>query len=78
VEKVHPLLEGTRKLKEIPLTPRLLHRPSLRRLFTKAVQGNKVLRDEAIRKSYLDYGYSMAMIARHLGVRYSTVSKGER
>ena len=49
--------------------------------FTKVIQGDKVLRDEASRKAYLDYAYSMAVIARHAGVHYSTVSKiikGER
>ena len=81
VEKMRPLLEGVRELKEIPRTQRLLHRPSLARMFTKAVRSDKVLRDEAIRKAYLDYGYTMAAIARHAGVHYSTVSKvikGER
>jgi putative transposase len=75
VEKMRPLLEGARDLKEIPRTQRLLHRPTLRQMFTKAVQGDKVLRDEAIRKAYLDYGYSMAAIARHAALHYSTVSK---
>lgn len=81
VEKMRPLLEGVRELKEIPRPQRLLHRPDLTGMFTKAVQGDKVLRDEAIRKAFLDYGYSMAAIARHAGGHYSTVSKvikGER
>jgi len=81
VEKMRPLLEQKDKLKEIPRAQRLLHRPSLMALFTKVIQDNKILRDEAIRKAYLDYGYSMAAIARHAGVHYSTVSKiikGER
>lgn len=81
VEKIRPLLEGKDEIKEIPRAQRLLHRPSLRKLFTKAVQSDKALRDEAIRKAYLDYGYTMATIARHAGVHYSTVSKvikGER
>ena len=81
VEKMRPLLEGVRDLKEIPRTQRLLHRPTLGRMFTKAIQGDKVLRDAAIRKAYLDYGYSMAAIARDAGLHYSTVSKvikGER
>ena len=81
VEKMRPLLEQKNMLKEIPLAQRLLHRPSLMVLFTKVIQGDKVLRDEAIRKAYLDYGYSMAAIARHAEVHYSTVRKiikGER
>ncbi|MGE3296063.1 MAG: transposase [Porticoccaceae bacterium] len=81
VEKMRPLLEAARDLKEIPRPQRLLHRPSLASMFTKAVHGDKARRDAAIRQAYLDYGYSMAMISRYAGVHYSTVSKvikGER
>lgn len=70
VEKLHPLLKG--KGTEIPRTQRLLHRPSLKALFTKQVQKEKGLRDDAIRKAYLDYGYTMAAIARYVGLHYST------
>lgn len=81
VEKMRPLLEQREELKEIPRAQRLLHRTELKRIFTKAVQSDKALRDEAIRKAFLEFGYSMAAIARHAGVHYSTVSKiikGER
>jgi len=81
VEKMRPLLEQKDELREIPRAQRLLHRTELKRMFTKAVQDDKVLRDEAIRKAFLEFGYSMAAIARHAGVHYSTVSKiikGER
>jgi len=81
VEKLHALLKDKGKLKEIPRTQRLLHRPGLKALFTKRVQSEKALRDDAIRKAYLDYGYTMAAIARYVGLHYSTVSKvikGER
>ena len=50
VEKMRPLLEGARELKEIPRTQRLLHRPSPAKMFTKAVQGDKVLRDRQFGK----------------------------
>lgn len=72
------LLEGVRELKEIRRTQRLLRRPSLARMFTKPVQGNKVLRDEAIRKPYLECRYSVAAIARYAGAHFSIVSKEER
>ena len=81
VEKLRPLLEQKDVLKEIPRAQRLLHRVELKRMFTKAVRGEKALRDEAIRKAFLEYRYSMAAIALHAGVHYSTVSKvikGER
>ena len=81
VEKMSPFLEGASEMKEIPRAQRLLHRPSLENLFAHAVQGDKVLRDATIRKAFLDYGFSMASIARQAGLHYSTVSKiikGER
>ena len=40
-----------------------------------------VMRNEAIRKAYLEYGYTMAAIADKAGIHYSAVSKiikGER
>lgn len=80
-EKMQPLLEGVRELEEIQRTQRLLRQPSLARKFTKPVQGNKVLRGDAIRKAYLECRYRVAAIARYAGVHYSTASKvikGER
>jgi hypothetical protein len=76
-----PLLEEKHDLKEIPRAQRLLHRPSLKRLLTTAVRDNKLLRDATIRKASVDYGYSMAAIANHADIHYSTVRKivkGER
>ena len=81
IEQMRPLLEQKADLKEIPRAQRLLHRPSLKAVFTKAIQRDKASRDEAIRKAHHAHGYSMADIARHAGVHYSTVSKvikGER
>lgn len=81
VEKIRPLLEGKDGLTEIPRAQRLLHRPILKALFTKAVRGDKMMRDKTLRQAYLEYGYSMAAIAESAGIHYSTVSKiikGER
>ena len=79
-EQMRPLLEGADALKEVPRMQRQLLRPSLKALFAGRVRGDKILRDAAIRKA-LEYGYSMAAIAEHAGLHYSTVSKiikGER
>ena len=81
VEKIRPLLEGKDELTEIPRAQRFLNRPSLKKLFTKAVRSDKMIRDKSMRQAYLEYGYSMAAIADSAGVHYSTVSKiikGER
>lgn len=81
VETMRSLLPGMENLKEIPRAQRLLHRPALGSLFPQSVRADKPTRDEAIRKAYLEYGYSMAAIASQLGLHYSTISKivsGER
>ena len=81
VEKMRSLLDDRADLSELPRSQRLLHRPSLKRLFPGAVRADKVLRDEAIRKAYLEWGYTMAATAREVAIHYSTVSKiikGER
>ena len=54
---------------------------SLTKLFAKEVRGDKMIRDKTVRQAYLECGYSMATIAGHAGVHYSTVRKiikGER
>ncbi len=81
MEKMRPFLEDLADLSEVPRSQRLLHRPSLKRLFSGAVRADKALLDEAIRKACLELGYTMAATARAAGIHYSTVSKiikGER
>jgi REP element-mobilizing transposase RayT len=81
VAQMQPILEGKGDLKEIPRAQRLAHRPDLHAVFSRSVLAHKAARDEAIRRAYLEYGYTMAAIARQVGVHYSTVSKviqGER
>ena len=75
VEKMRPLLEERSDVLEVPRSQRLLHRPSLKRLFPSAVRADKALRDDAIRKACLELGYTMAATAHEAGVHYSTVSK---
>ena len=81
VEQMRPILAGMSDLKEFPRDQRLMNRPSLESMFTNEVQSDKVLRDAAIRKAFLDYSYAMIKIASYAKVHYSTVSKvikGER
>ncbi len=81
VNKLQPLLDEASGFKEFPRAQRLMNRPALEALFPFGAKANKTVRDEAIRKACLAYGYSLAEIARAAGVHYSTVSrvlKGER
>ena len=75
VENLLPLLDKRDNLNEVPKAQRLVHRPELKDIFTMEIRREKKLRDPAIRKAYLEFGYSMAAIARQLGIHYSTVSK---
>ena len=75
VEQMQPLLAGVRDIKEVPRGQRLAHRPDLAMLFPIPICEDKQARDDAIRRAYLEYGYTMAAIARETKIHYSTVSK---
>ena len=64
VAKMRPLLEGKGELKEISRAQHWAHRPGLKSLFSARV-----------RRACLEYGYTMAAVAREAGIHYSTVSK---
>ncbi len=81
VKTLLPLIGEKSSLKELPRAQRLAHRPELKAIFPARVMADKAARDEAMRKAYLEYGYTMAAIADKVGIHYSTVSKvikGER
>jgi len=76
-----PLIGEKIGSRELPKTQRLVHRPELKSIFPAQLAADKKVRNDAIRKAYLEYGYTMAAIARKLGIHYSAVSKiikGER
>ena len=75
VSGLQPLLVDAGDLKELPRAQRLIGRPSLKALFSARARSIKAARDEAMRKACLEYGYSMADVAREVGVHYSTVSR---
>ena len=58
---------------EIPRAERFAGRPTLASLFPP--QLNREQRNGAIRHAHRQHGYSLAEIARHLGLHYSTVSR---
>jgi hypothetical protein len=59
---------------EVPRRERLAGRPRLEQLFV-AAGGNRGSRDAQVRDANRRHGYSLAEIARHLGLHYSTVSR---
>ncbi|MBS4097912.1 MAG: transposase [Sulfuricella sp.] len=81
VNDLQPLIADKTGHREFSRGQRLVNRPSLISLFPDQVRMDKPLRDEAIRRAFMECGYSMADIARASGMHYSTVSrviKGER
>ncbi len=62
-------------IREIPRKQRLAGRPPLKQLFSEKGAPTKVQRDRRIRRACLDHGYTLASIARHLNLHYTTVSK---
>jgi len=52
-----------------------LKRPNLNSLFPVKVRKEKELRNEAIKRAYQEYGYTMAAIADAAQIHFSTVSK---
>ncbi|MBW2058062.1 MAG: helix-turn-helix domain-containing protein, partial [Deltaproteobacteria bacterium] len=75
IEKLKPVLEDKSKVTEITKEQRLAFRPSLEELLPPGKQANKQKRNQAIQKAYLDYGYTLTEIARHLGLHYATISR---
>lgn len=75
VRRMQPLLDDAVQRKEIPRYQRLVHRPPLAELFPAEDPPGKAERDKRIHQAYTDYGYTMAEIARAVGMHYSSISK---
>jgi len=76
VERLEPALRDKSEVAEVPRRQRLAGRPALASLLPRPSGGaGKVSRDRAIREAVLDHGYTLAAVARHLGLHYATISK---
>lgn len=75
IEKIMPILKDKSKLTEIPKRERLVFRPSLEQLLPLEEKTTKGKRNQAIQSAYIDYGYTLSEIARHLGLHYVTISR---
>jgi REP element-mobilizing transposase RayT len=76
IEKLKPALKDKSDLREIPTEQRLVFRPPLSELFPPSSSDLKrEERNLLIRKAHLENGYSLAAIARHIGLHYSTISR---
>jgi putative transposase len=75
IEKLKPALKDKSKVREIPKEQRLAFRPSLEELLPPEKVAKKEERNAAIHKAYVDYGYTLSEIARHLRLHYATIGR---
>ena len=76
VESVKPRLAASEPAKEIPVSQRLVARPSLRDLFAGTQSPEE--KEETAYAAYAVHRYTLMEIGEHLGLHYSTVSKWGR
>jgi len=75
VKKMKQRLLNAADTKKSVRDKKRIKRPSLNSLFSLKVRKEKSLRNEAIKRAYQEYGYTMAEIADAAEIHFSTVSK---
>src|SRR5581483_1419544 len=75
VNRMQAALMPFAQAREIPRADRLAARPGIASLFTPSLAHDLGRRNAAIVEAHRVHGYSLAEIARHLGLHYSTVSR---
>lgn len=75
VKKMKQRLLTSVDIKKSVRDKKQLKRPSLSSLFSVKVRKEKSLRNEAIKRAYQEYAYTMAEIADAAQIHFSTVSK---
>lgn len=75
IGRISPVLRQKSELTEIPRRERFAFRPRLAEVLGRMTGRSRVERNRAIRLAYLEYGFTLTQIARHLGLHYTTVSK---
>lgn len=74
-ERMRPLLAQRPISSEVPRVERLAARPTLDALLPSEEARDPARRNAAILDAHLRHGYTLADIARHFGLHYSTVSR---
>ena len=73
VQKIAPQLIHKLRDNEIPKRQRLVQRPSLKTLFKEAQ--SKSTRDNLMVLAHIQHGYTLAEIAKQVGLHYTTISR---
>jgi len=74
-ERTARALQPASVSREVPRAERFAGRPTLASLFPPDLAADREQRNVAIRDAHGRHGYSLAEIARYLGLHYSTVSR---
>src|ERR1035437_3085187 len=75
VQALTPKFAAVQDMMETPRLQRLAHRPALASLLPGADGESRAQRDAAIRDAHIRHAYTLAEIARHVGLHYATVSR---
>lgn len=73
IMQMAPHLQEHSFAREVPKRQRLMHRPTLAQLFADVK--TKAIRNQAMVKAHLEYGYTQAEIAVALDLHYASVSR---
>ena len=72
IDEIKHFLKGKERLKEITREQRYVTRPPLNEIISYQ---DRKLKDQAMYKAHLQYGYTLKDIAEYIGVHYTTVSR---
>jgi putative transposase len=75
VDKIKEVLKGNEAIPEIQRSQRFLNRPTLERIFSPEVEGDKFTRNKKIVQAVYEHGYKQREIADHLGLFFTSVSR---
>ena len=75
VDSLADHLKRHKDIPEIPKSQRYANRPALEKIFSKSILDNKRKRDRKIAEAVEKYGYTQRVIADHLGVHFTYVSR---
>lgn len=73
IQQMEPHLQKQLSVCEVPIIQRMLHRPTLSQIFSEVK--TKSIRNHAMVKAYLEYGYTQAEIAVAIELHYASVSR---
>jgi len=75
IEELREKTEGKRDVQEHPRFQRMAARPALEKILSRERPGGRVGLAKQVREAHVSYGYTLAEIAKYLGIHYSTAGR---